>query len=103
MPNFSIATSRKKKLILIDVRGIQGYEEIFRCQLMLQGDNVKQKKDSKLKISHQRRDVISGRKFKKMVVDYGALLTASGRKTGEKIARIIQERGRPYWMTILHW
>ena len=102
MPDFSIITSRKKayfdrSTMPEEYKDTKKYSDL---DLMLQGDINKQKKDNPNLKYHTSDATISGRKFKKMVVDYGSTIDGKWQKTGEKITYLTIQNGRPYWMTI---
>ena len=102
MPDFSIVTSRKKayfdrSTMPEEYKDTKKYSDL---DLMLQGDINKQKKDNPNLKYHTSDATISGRKFKKMVVDYGSTIDGKWQKTGEKITYLTIQNGRPYWMTI---
>ena len=102
MPDFSIVTSRKKayfdrSTMPEKYKDTKKYSDL---DLMLQGDINKQKKDNPNLKYHTSDATISGRKFKKMVVDYGSTIDGKWQKTGEKITYLTIQNSRPYWMTI---
>ena len=102
VPELSIVTSRKsnyfdRSTIPEEYKDTKKYSDL---DLMLQGDINKQKKDNPNLKYHTSDATISGRKFKKMVVDYGSTIDGKWQKTGEKITYLTIQNGRPYWMTI---